>query len=112
MQEYHCGHCGSDITYYIPVENPDEKEEKEGETMENQKRRILNYLNEHGSITCLDAINDLGCMRLPARISDLKEEGHIITRRMELGTNRYGEPTRYARYYLATKEKEGEHYNG
>lgn len=69
-------------------------------TKSSQKQRILGYMKEHGSITCLEAINAFGCMRLPARISDLKEEGHLITKRMELGTNRFGEPTRYARYSL------------
>ena len=72
-------------------------------TKKNQKLRIMEFMKKHGSITCMDAIAEFGCMRLPARISDLKEEGHVITRRMELGTNRFGEPTRYARYSLANK---------
>lgn len=76
-------------------------------TKQNQKLRILDFMQKNGSITCMDAIDEFGCMRLPARINDLKEEGHIITRRMELGTNRFGEPTHYARYYLVTKEQKG-----
>lgn len=75
-------------------------------TKKNQKIRILEYMQKNGSITGMDAINEFGCMRLPARISDLKAEGHIIVRRMEQGTNRFGEPTRYARYTLATKLNE------
>ena len=60
-------------------------------------------MKDNGSITCADAVYYLGIMRLPARIADLKEEGHIINRKMELGTNRFGEPTRYARYSLIKK---------
>lgn len=69
-------------------------------TQHNQKMRILDFMQKNGSITCLDAIEAFGCMRLPARIKDLKDEGHLINKRMELGTNRFGEPTRYARYSL------------
>lgn len=39
---------------------------------------ILLYLKEHGSITALDAIREFGCMRLAARISDLRERGYDI----------------------------------
>lgn len=67
---------------------------------QNQKQKVLNYMKDNGSITCADAVYYLGIMRLPARIADLKEEGHLITSRMELGTNRFGDPVRYARYSL------------
>lgn len=69
-------------------------------TKSSQKQRVLKYMQEHGSITGVEAYNAFACTRLPARISNLKEEGHIITTRMELGTNCLGEPTRYARYFL------------
>lgn len=69
----------------------------------NQKLRILEYIQSHGSITALEATEHFGCQRLAARIADLKEEGHIIGKRMELGTNRFGEPMHYARYTLIRK---------
>ena len=69
----------------------------------NQKLRILEYIQNHGSITALEATEHFGCQRRAARIAALKEEGHIIGQRMELGTNRFGEPTRYARYSLIKK---------
>ena len=62
--------------------------------------RILQYIEDFGSITQLQAIADLGCMRLASRVSDLKQMGHPIRRRMVAGKNRYGEKTTYAEYYI------------
>ena len=62
--------------------------------------RILQYLEDFGSITQLQAIADLGCMRLASRVSDLKKMGHPIRRRMVTGKNRYGEKTNFAEYYI------------
>ena len=65
-----------------------------------QNGRILDYLTKNGSITQLDAMRDLGIMRLGARVFDLKERGYNIQTVMVEDLNRFGEPTRYARYYL------------
>lgn len=65
-----------------------------------QKDRILKYLRDFGSITPLDAMADIGCMRLASRISELKGEGYAIRKEMEKGRNRYGQKTSYARYSL------------
>lgn len=65
-----------------------------------QSRRILDYMAMHGSITQLDAMRDLGIMRLGARVFDLKERGYNIVTVMVEDLNRFGEQTRYARYYL------------
>ena len=40
--------------------------------------KILEYIKLHGSITPLDAVKHIGCMRLAARISDLKKLGYNI----------------------------------
>ena len=61
---------------------------------------ILRYLREEGSITPLDAMNRFGCMRLGARIWDLKRRGHKIVKSTETALNRYGQETRFARYSL------------
>lgn len=53
-----------------------------------QTERVLMYMR------------DLGCMRLGARVYDLKREGYNIRRDMETSKNRYGEETSYARYRL------------
>jgi len=63
-----------------------------------QKDRIRKYLDDFGSITPLEAMRDLGIMRLGARIWEMIREGDRIIRETECGTNRYGQTTRYARY--------------
>ena len=65
-----------------------------------QVDRVYKYMKDFGSITQLDAIRDLGVMRLASRISDLRQSGIVIVREMETGINRYGEKTSYARYRL------------
>ncbi len=65
-----------------------------------QSERIIRHLNEYGSITPLEALSEYGIMRLASRISDLRTCGYDIKREMVDGRNRYGEPTRYARYTL------------
>lgn len=39
-----------------------------------QTERIYEYLKEYGSITALEALRDLGIMRLGARIFELRAE--------------------------------------
>ena len=65
-----------------------------------QKQRVLSYMEEHGSITSLEAFRELGVTRLSAVIFDLKEAGHIFDTVTESKPNRYGEKSRYARYIL------------
>ena len=65
-----------------------------------QVDRIYQYMKDFGSITQLDAIRDLGVMRLASRISDMRKDGIGIIREMETGKNRYGDDTHYARYRL------------
>lgn len=65
-----------------------------------QADRVLKYMRDFGSITQLEAMQDLGCMRLGARVYDRKREGYAIKKEMETSKNRYGEDTSYARYRL------------
>ena len=65
-----------------------------------QEEKILAYMERHGSITPLEAMNELGVMRLGARIFDLKESGIEIITETVTGKNRDGERVRYARYRL------------
>lgn len=67
----------------------------------NQRNRIIAYIKEFGSITTYDAFNDLGCVCLPKRISELKDEGYLFDIKVETAKNRYGEPVNYNRYSLA-----------
>ena len=65
-----------------------------------QAERVLMYMRDFGSISQLEALRDLGCMRLAARISDLKKKGYVIQRDMVSSSNRYGDEVRYAMYRL------------
>ena len=65
-----------------------------------QNQRILDYIEKFGSITQLDAMKDLGVMRLASRISDLKRMGYPITSKIDTVENRYGEKCRVKRYSL------------
>lgn len=56
-----------------------------------QNERILSYINQFGSITQLEALQDLGVMRLASRISDLRRLGYPITSDIVAVKNRFGE---------------------
>lgn len=71
-----------------------------------QSDRIYKYMQDFGSITQLDAIRDLGVMRLASRISDMRNAGISIIKETETSKNRYGEKTSYARYRLEGLENE------
>ena len=65
-----------------------------------QCQEILNHLRNSGPITGADAYRLYGCMRLPARVSDLRDEGWPIKRRMVVVVNRKGERVHCAEYYM------------
>ena len=65
-----------------------------------QCERIMQYINDFGSITTLDAFTDLGVVRLGARISELRKRGTPIFGKNESVKNRYGEKCHIKRYYL------------
>ena len=69
-----------------------------------QNQRILDYIAEHGSITQLEALTELGVMRLASRISDLKRQGYNIISKTETVKNRYGEKCSIKRYRLGGAE--------
>ena len=61
---------------------------------------ILSYINEFGSITALEALQDLGVMRLASRISDMKSRGYPIVSKNEAVKNRYGKTCYIKRYSM------------
>ena len=69
-----------------------------------QCERILRHLNDHGSITSLEAMSEYGIMRLASRITDLKGMGYPILSERVTGKNRYNETTSYSIYRLANRE--------
>jgi hypothetical protein len=69
-------------------------------TKKTQAERVLDYINEFGSITQIDALRDIGCMRLASRISDLRKQGVDIISKTEAVNNRYGEKCYIKRYMV------------
>lgn len=65
-----------------------------------QCEKVLEYMRQFGSITQLEALHDIGCMRLASRISDLRAQGYPIGRRIRTSKNRYGDTVSFAEYYL------------
>ena len=65
-----------------------------------QTQRILKHLETVGSITPREALDLFSCMRLGARIWELRRAGYLITKTMETRKNRNGERVSYARYTL------------
>ena len=64
----------------------------------NQADRVLQYIRDFGSITPLEAVSDLGCYRLSARIFDLRRAGYVIGSEEITVKNRYGQRCTVARY--------------
>ena len=75
-------------------------------TRPTQSERVKKYMEDFGSITQLDAIRDLGVLRLSARIMELKQSGLPIEGKFEKVKNRYGEEVQVKRYMIAEAEKE------
>lgn len=67
-----------------------------------QSDRVLQYMQDFGSINAMQAIYDLGNTRLSAAIFKLKRDGVNIKSEWKHGVNRYGEKTRYKDYYIDT----------
>ena len=67
---------------------------------ESQNKSILEYMQKNDFITPMEALKKFNCMRLAARIADLKAEGHKIITEFGYHKSTSGKPVRYARYFL------------
>ena len=65
-----------------------------------QREDILDHLRNRGPLTGAEAYHLFGCMRLPARVSDLRDEGWPIKSRFIAVTTRDGRRTHCAQYYI------------
>ena len=72
-----------------------------------QKELVLQYIKDFGSITPMQAFSDLGITKLATRISEMRKDGMQFKIQAEKGKNRYGKPTRYARYSLPDESEVG-----
>ena len=66
---------------------------------DNKTKRIIAYLQEHGSITPMDALQKFHVFRLASIIFNLREHhGYDIDTVMEEGKDAEGNRVEYARY--------------
>ena len=65
-----------------------------------QEARVLDYMATRGGITQIEALRDIGVMRLASRVSALRQKGWPIIDVWEHGLNRYGEKYHVKRYFL------------
>lgn len=63
-----------------------------------QIEKVYNYMQEHGSITQLEALYEIGCMRLASRISELNKAGIKVYSRFKAVKCRDGS-TAYVKEY-------------
>lgn len=68
-----------------------------------QCEMILRHMEECGTITSWEAMQQYGVMRLASRITDLKKAGIPIKREMVGQKNRYGDTVTFARYSLSER---------
>jgi len=76
--------------------------------MSKLQRRVVEYLQEHASITVRECVNAIGTTELRKIVSDLRRKGVMIYDHEEKSTNRYGDTVRYKRYFIVPQEKETE----
>lgn len=65
-----------------------------------QRGLVLKHLQTKKYITSWEAIEEYGATRLSAIIFDLRKAGWNIQDRWEVEYNRYGQRTRFKRYFL------------
>lgn len=65
-----------------------------------QKELIIQYMNDFGSITTIEAFSDLGVTKLTTRISELRRDGYVIASKRIDKKNRYGKKVSFNRYWV------------
>ena len=68
-----------------------------------QRERVLDWLKQGKTLTRFEGLLELGIFELPARIVELKREGHKIESSMIEVRNRWGEKCRVASYSMEQK---------
>ena len=66
-----------------------------------QRRKILQYCEENGSITIRDAFEKLFINSPSKRISEMRQAGYDVQCEVERTTNASGKEVRYKRYYIS-----------
>lgn len=63
------------------------------------KDRIIQYMEDFGSITTMEAFSQLGCTRLSEYIRQIRQERIVKDEWIQL-TNRYGEKIVFKKYFF------------
>lgn len=66
-----------------------------------QRDAIINYINEFGSITPMEAFADLGITKLATRISEMRKDGMKFKIETVTVKNRYRKTVHFAKYSFA-----------
>ena len=69
-----------------------------------QKEEILLFMTENGSITRLQAANELYIFELSSRIGELKRKGHKIDSEWQKKKNTYGRTVRFKKYWISEEK--------
>ena len=69
-----------------------------------QQQLILNYIEDFGSITPMEAFADLGITKLATRISEMRKTGMRFKIESVKSKNRYGKTVRFAKYSFLKEE--------
>ena len=74
----------------------------------NKTTAVLQWLQSHASISSMEAIKEFGATRLSAIIFRLREQGYNIEMEWCEGSDRFGHPMRYGRYFLKYSREESD----
>lgn len=72
--------------------------------MMTQTEMVLQYMHENGSITQMQAIMDLGCGRLSARINDIKNKLQVPVKTEIVPVKKKNGKTAYVARYSLVEE--------
>lgn len=75
---------------------------------ERQSQRIINYIDEFGSITPMEAFTDLGITKLATRVSEMRKEGIKFKKERVQTKNRFGEEVSFMKYSWPDEEHQEE----
>ena len=64
----------------------------------NQHERIRKHIRDFGSITPMEAFQDLGITKLSTRMGEMIRNGEKYSKTMVSATNRYGKKVHFMRY--------------
>jgi hypothetical protein len=73
--------------------------------MMSQTEMVLQYMHENGSITQMQAIMDIGCGRLSARIKDIKDKLQVPVKTEMVPVKKKNGKIAYVARYSILKEE-------